>query len=183
MSITIKIADRFRIRPVTKGDCPQIMRWKQDPLIQRMALGSDSTIKYNDQLSDIERSVQATDHDYLILELLPDDIPIGYIRLDWLDSEHRCAWLRFALGSHRGHGCMRDCLSALLQKLFQGGMHRIEAEVYSFNQASRHLLERLGFQREGCKRNAQWDGQQYWNILCYGLLSSDHADYSVSTGV
>jgi ribosomal-protein-alanine N-acetyltransferase len=64
-------------------------------------------------------------------------------------------------------------LRSLLIRLFRRGAHRIEAEVFSFNHVSLRLLENLGFQREGLKREAHHHSGQYFDIHVLGLLKSD----------
>ena len=52
-------------------------------------------------------------------------------------------------------------------------MHRIEAEVYEFNERSLGLLESLGFKREGRKSEAHFDSERYVDVVILGLLKED----------
>ncbi len=58
-------------------------------------------------------------------------------------------------------------------RILTGEVHRVEAEVYEFNEASLHLLTSLGFKREGVKRQAHFDGEAYCDIVVMGLLAKD----------
>ena len=73
----------------------------------------------------------------------------------------------------RGRGLARDALTTLLRHLFAAGAHRIDAEVYAENERSQKLLEGLGFLREGLKREANFNGEGYSDIIAYGLLEED----------
>lgn len=92
-----------------------------------------------------------------------------------MDDTKRFAWLRFAVGeaSGRGQGFCKDALRAVIAHLFQKGMTRVEAEVFEFNHPSLHLLEGLGFRREGLKRKAHFDGKKFWNVFVLGLLEGE----------
>lgn len=49
-----------------------------------------------------------------------------------------------------GKGIMKEALQAIIPFGFdEVGIHRIQASVFPENQASIHLLENLGFQKEG----------------------------------
>jgi ribosomal-protein-alanine N-acetyltransferase len=87
-----------------------------------------------------------------------------------MDYHKRFAWLRFGLGEERGKGYAHEALSLLAHKLFSSNCHRIEAEVYDFNARSLALLERLGFKREGVKREAHHDSDGYHDVIVLGLL-------------
>jgi RimJ/RimL family protein N-acetyltransferase len=150
-----------------------LTRWKSDPLVQRMALGPDIEVTQENQEQDIAGAINSTDQLYLIIVRKADELPIGYIRIDWMDCHQTHAWLRFALGEARGQGYAREALGALLAGLFTRGLHRVEAEVYEFNHASLRLLQGLGFQQEGRKRQAHFDRQAYIDVIVLGLLESD----------
>ncbi|MCD4733298.1 GNAT family N-acetyltransferase, partial [bacterium] len=102
------------------------------------------------------------------------DQPLGYIRLNWWHGRE-IAWLRYAMGERRGEGLCSEALTALLERLFSESLHRIEGEVYACNEPSIRLLKQLGFMREGVKRQAHFDGEEYIDIYAYGLLRADFA--------
>lgn len=52
------------------------------------------------------------------------------------------------------------------------GLLRLEAEVYSSNPASGRVLEKAGYQLEGCKRCAVFKRGRVLDALIYGRLSS-----------
>jgi ribosomal-protein-alanine N-acetyltransferase len=161
------------LRAVQTADAALVTRWKNDPLVRKMALGPDTKARLRDQHKDISEAIGSPRQSYWMVVIRETRQPIGYVRVNWIDADHRCAWLRFALGEQRGHGFAKDALRALLGHMFHQGVHRIEAEVYQFNRASLRLLEALGFRREGIKREAHFDGRKYANILVLGLLAKD----------
>jgi [ribosomal protein S5]-alanine N-acetyltransferase len=53
-------------------------------------------------------------------------------------------------------------------------LNRISAIVYFENQASNRLLEKIGFQKEGIKREYMLQGNQFHDTYFYSLLKSDY---------
>jgi ribosomal-protein-alanine N-acetyltransferase len=169
----VTISQRLLLRPVCLDDVPLIVKWKSDPLVQSMALGPSKVIDPVGQQNDIERAISSVDETYCVICLKDQEQPIGYIRTNFMDDEKKIVWLRFALGTHRGEGYMKESLTAFIGQLFHDGVHRIEAEVYNSNAPSKHLMESIGFVTEGRKRDAHHDGKKYVDVLVYGLLRNE----------
>lgn len=81
--------------------------------------------------------------------------------------------------SCRGRGYARESCEALIQKAFREGIHRIYAECDPENEPSWHLLERLGFKREGhLRRNVYFwrdgEGKPIWkDTFLYAKLTNE----------
>jgi RimJ/RimL family protein N-acetyltransferase len=59
--------------------------------------------------------------------------------------------------------------------LFDLGFHRIQLEVYGFNERAMRHAERVGFVREGTRRRAYWRHGAWVDGVIYGLLREDIA--------
>jgi RimJ/RimL family protein N-acetyltransferase len=55
------------------------------------------------------------------------------------------------------------------------GFHRIELEVYGFNERGLAHAERAGFVREGVKRKAYWRDGSWVDGVCFALVEEDLA--------
>ena len=163
------------LRHVELEDAPRIVRWKQDELVQRMALDPDTQVTLENQKQDISKALESDGELYLIIQVKDTAQPVGYARINWMDDSKVFAWLRFAMGEEnaRRKGYTKDAIRALLTRLFAEDMHRVEAEVFEYNLASLALLEGLGFRREGLKRKAHFDGEKYCDVVVFGLLSGE----------
>ncbi len=53
-------------------------------------------------------------------------------------------------------------------------LRRVEAEVNPANTASVHLLQRLGFTREGLLRQRWVDKGQAYDVAAFGLLRDEY---------
>ena len=165
--------NKVYLRPVQLEDLPLIVKWKSDPLVRRMALGQGAQVTLENQEEDVKRAIESDKESYLIIAVKETGQAIGYVRINWMDETKRFAWLRFALGEQRGRGYAKDALKALLAHLFSEEVHRVDAEVYEFNERSLGLLGSLGFKREGIKREAHFDSERYLDVVVLGLLKEE----------
>lgn len=71
----------------------------------------------------------------------------------------------------QGQGVARECVSALIDHLFDTeGHRRLFAEIDADNTASIGVVERLGFTREACLREHETTHKGLCDMLIYGLL-------------
>jgi RimJ/RimL family protein N-acetyltransferase len=53
------------------------------------------------------------------------------------------------------------------------GFHRVQLEVYGFNERALRHAERSGFTREGVRRKAYWRNGEWVDGVLYGLVAED----------
>ena len=161
------------LRKVKATDAPLLAQWKNEPLIREMAVGWDVVITPENQEKDILGSLGNPNELYAMV-IIGGTRPIGYIRVNWLDDTGKFVWLRYALGEERGKGYAKDAVGALDDWLFDvRDVHRIDAEVYEYNEASINLLRSLGFRHEGTRRQAHVLKGKYYHVHIFGLLRTD----------
>ncbi len=70
---------------------------------------------------------------------------------------------------------LADDAARLFQRhlLRERGFHRIELEIYGFNERAQRHAERAGFVREGVKRQAYRRGDGWVDGVLYGLVADD----------
>jgi RimJ/RimL family protein N-acetyltransferase len=60
--------------------------------------------------------------------------------------------------------------------LFDGlGFHRLQLEIYGFNERAMRHAERAGFTREGARRSAWWRNGEWVDGVLFGLVAEDRA--------
>jgi RimJ/RimL family protein N-acetyltransferase len=71
-----------------------------------------------------------------------------------------------------------DTAARLFQRhLFEDlGYHRVQMEIYGFNERAMRHAERAGFTREGVRRKAYWRNDEWVDSVLYGLLAEDLGD-------
>ena len=68
-----------------------------------------------------------------------------------------------------------DEAAHLFQRLLLGelGLHRLQLEIYGFNESAMRHAERAGFVREGVRRKAYWRRETWVDGVLYGLVAED----------
>jgi RimJ/RimL family protein N-acetyltransferase len=56
------------------------------------------------------------------------------------------------------------------------GFHRLQLEVYGFNERAMRHAERSGFVREGTRRKAYWRNDEWVDGALYGIVAEDLED-------
>ena len=104
-----------------------------------------------------------------------NDLAIGTCTLFHFDPRHRHAEIGYSLRSeHWGKGLAREAVTLALYWGFRTlGLHRIEASIDPRNDASRALLQRLGFTSEGVLRERYYVGEIVTDSEIFGLLAED----------
>jgi RimJ/RimL family protein N-acetyltransferase len=105
-----------------------------------------------------------------------DGRPCGWITLVVANWEHGLSEIGYALSSsYQGLGLMTDALTQLLPEIFlRTAIEGVEARCAMGNDASRRVLEKLGFVREGTLRSYfKLRGERVDHHL-YSLLRADY---------
>lgn len=75
---------------------------------------------------------------------------------------------------YRGNGYATEATALVLDYAFDElGLHRVEAETFAGNDASRALLERLEFVHEGTSRECRIADGEYGDVHRFGLLEDE----------
>jgi ribosomal-protein-alanine N-acetyltransferase len=76
--------------------------------------------------------------------------------------------------AHAGRGVIPTALAMAIDHcFFVVGLHRIEATIRPENQASRRVVEKLGFREEGTRRRSLHIDGAWRDHLCYALTIED----------
>jgi RimJ/RimL family protein N-acetyltransferase len=105
-----------------------------------------------------------------------DGVQAGTMRFSRANQRSRIADLG-GLAVHpdfRG-GKVADIAARLFQRhLFDElGFHRIQMEIYGFNERAMGHAERSGFTREGVRRRAYWRNDEWVDGVLYGMLADE----------
>jgi RimJ/RimL family protein N-acetyltransferase len=108
-----------------------------------------------------------------------DGVRAGSMRFERANRRSRIADLG-GLAVHpdfRG-GKVADTAARLFQRHLVDdlGYHRLQLEVYAFNERALAHTERAGFVREGVRRQAYWRNDEWVDGVLYGLVAEDLAD-------
>ena len=131
----------------------------------------------DDLLAEIERS-EGEPEAFGLFVVEVDGERAGTMHFERTNTRSRIASLG-GLAIHpdfRG-GKVSDTAARMFQRhLFDDlGFHRLQMEIYGFNERAMRHAERAGFILEGVRRQAYWRNEQWVDGVLYGLVVEDLA--------
>lgn len=183
---SIRRGDRITLRTLEREDLPFVQRASTEPPI-RQPLGSDVRTH-----EDIESAYEEDDDQRLLVcldgpdpgprpaacdhDAAPDageTRPIGLVTVgavNWKRPE-LSYWL---IPEVHDEGYGTEAVGLAVEYAFRTrAVPAVAAGVYAFNDASRALLESLGFEREGRLRRHSFTDGEWHDLLKYGLLREE----------
>jgi RimJ/RimL family protein N-acetyltransferase len=74
----------------------------------------------------------------------------------------------------RGHKVSDEAARQFQRHLLDDvGFHRLQLEIYGFNERAMRHAERAGFTREGVRRKAYWRNEEWVDGVLFGLVAED----------
>ncbi|MCA1322197.1 GNAT family N-acetyltransferase [Bacillus tianshenii] len=100
---------------------------------------------------------------------------VGMIGLHYIDWKNKSTSIGYFLAEDaQGHGIITKSISALLDYLFDSlKIHRVEIQCAVGNTKSIAVPQRLGFAKEGIKRDGQWLYDHYEDLVTYSMLDRE----------
>lgn len=174
--------DRVTLRTLEREDLDVLQRGAADPRIRY--LSGNSKVRNREDLEE----VFADEHTTAFLVCLddpgtpgpvdPDEVRrVGLVNVrEWGRNPRLGIWIAPEV---QGEGYGTEAGSLLVQYVFDAyDTHKVTAKAFDYNEASRALLESLGFQREGRLREDAFIEGARRDGLMYGLLREEwnHVD-------
>ena len=102
--------------------------------------------------------------------------PVGALAFEVSNRRSRIAHLFGVMldPAFRGRGLAETATRLFVRHLvFELDYHRVQLEVYGFNERGRQTFERAGFVPEGTRRKAYWRHGEWHDGVLYGLIRED----------
>lgn len=179
----VRQGDRVTLRIIEQEDAEFLQRSNTDPRI-RWFLGS---IHHGSRAEEEEGMEHWLESDGVAGYLActdsadapnghPDDedtTPIGCVTARHVDGDR--PWLAYWLvPEFHGEGYGTEMVRLAVDDVFQSyAVHGVSAGAYGFNEASRGLLESLGFEQEARRREARFIDSEYVDECQYGVLRDE----------
>jgi ribosomal-protein-serine acetyltransferase len=97
---------------------------------------------------------------------------IGCHVIDW--ANRHCSIGYWLDAAHQGNGIVTRCCAAMLDYLFDElGLHRVVIECGTANTRSCAIPARLRFTREGIKREAEWVGGRWLDLIVWSMIDGE----------
>jgi RimJ/RimL family protein N-acetyltransferase len=138
-------------------------------------LGAVSARTEDEIAAELERS-EREPHDFGRFVIEVDGERAGGMGFELVNRRSRIAHLE-RLAVHpvfRGRRIADEAARILQQHLFRDlGYHRLQLEIYGFNERAQRHAERAGFVREGVRRAAYWRHGGWTDGVVYALLAEE----------
>jgi len=165
---------RLTLRFLTEADLPAVYEIFSHPEVMRYWSYPAWTDHSQAQqwLTNNQEGYRTGNALQVAIERRDDHQLVGTCTLFQFHVASRRAEIGYALGRpYWGLGYMQEALRALLQYAFQTlDLNRLEADIDPRNLASAHVLERLGFLKEGHLRDRWIVNNEVSDTALYGLL-------------
>jgi RimJ/RimL family protein N-acetyltransferase len=152
--------ERVRLVPLGPEHAATLHRFTGDPETNRLT-GTHRTFTRAEIDAWCASRAEQPDRLDLAIEAIATGKMIGDVAVMDLDPPNASAGFRIALGPGAvGQGLGTEATRLVVAHLLDVvGLHRVQLEVYAFNERARRSYERCGFEVEGRLRDAlRWDG-------------------------
>jgi len=164
------------LRALEPGDLPRLYEYRNDPDTTRDLVGFSVHYSRAALAAWLESHARRTDEALWAIAARDDDRCLGHVGLYQIDHRIRKASFGILIGdpAARGKGLGTAITRAVVDYGFaELNLHRIELDVLATNARAIHLYERLGFQREGVLRHAQFRGGAYVDLVLMAVLDGE----------
>jgi RimJ/RimL family protein N-acetyltransferase len=171
----------FRLRRATAADADFLLELSGHEDVEPFLRAVRATDR-EELLEEIDRSLaEPKESGRFVIEVEEDGAwrPAGVMGFDVANRRSRIANLG-GLAVHPDYRGRRlaDDAARLLQRhlLLELDYHRLQLEIYGFNERAIQHAERSGFIREGAKRKAYWRHGEWHDGVLFGLVREDLDD-------
>lgn len=166
--------ERLLLRRPETADAADVLAFRGDVYVQRFNSKPITSVGEAEQQI-LEAQAEYARHEGITwaVTLAGEDKVLGHFALHSWSRNHRRAEAGYDMArAYWGRGIATEALHAILHFGFtQMNLHRIYAGTVADNQESVRLLERLGFTREGTRRENSWEEDgRFHDSAIYGLL-------------
>ncbi|WP_018145936.1 UDP-4-amino-4,6-dideoxy-N-acetyl-beta-L-altrosamine N-acetyltransferase [Thioalkalivibrio sp. AKL6] len=159
------------LRPLAADDLEMVRAWRNHPDVRRF-MYTQHTVERDEHEGWFEVAASNPDKNLLIFER--GGVPSGFVNVTIADpSARRAEWgFYLAPNAEKGSGFLLGQLA--LGHVFRDlGQHKLCGEALAYNHRSIRFHERLGFRQEACLRDHHFDGNQFHDVIGFGLLATE----------
>lgn len=163
------------LRPITVADAPAMFAALADAESNRLT-GTRRSYTLEQVEAHCRRVTAAADRFDFAITRPGDPTYLGEAVLMDVDDHNRSAHFRISLAAESlfGRGLGTAATAMIIEFAFDAlALHRLELEVYAFNERARHVYESLGFVEEGVRRDALWQDGAFHDAVVMSILATD----------
>lgn len=158
------------IRRMTEDDIDQVLAWRNHEDVRRY-MYTPHEIKRCEHVRWFEQASTDPRRSLLIFE--SQGVELGYVNFHQAAQGQIADW-GFYAAPQAPKGTGRNMGEAALFYAFtELNLHKVCGQVLDYNERSLRMHLRLGFTQEGLLREQHFDGQSYYDTVCFGLLAAE----------
>lgn len=175
---------RVVLRAIERADLEALARFHNDPAIAgTLEFGWPISMAAQERF--FERNAGDDRSKRLVIETKEFGV-IGYTGLWGIDWVDRRATNGIIIGrpEAQGRGYATDAIWAVMRAAFDYvGLHRLDAEIFEFNQPSLKLyLGRCGWREEGRRRQHVFRDGRHWDRVLVGITRDEYRSKAEAEG-
>lgn len=161
---------RHQLRPMVEADLEQVLQWRNHPEVRRY-MYTTHEICLDEHQKWFAGAITNPAIDLLIYE--QDDTAQGFVNITRTRCPEVSDW-GFYLAPNALKGSGRKLGKLALEYAFvKLELHKVCGQALGFNERSIAFHNALGFTEEGRLREQHFDGKQFHDVVCFGLLNRD----------
>ncbi|SOB76688.1 UDP-4-amino-4,6-dideoxy-N-acetyl-beta-L-altrosamine N-acetyltransferase [Marinobacter sp. LV10R510-11A] len=164
------MTDEYRLRTMTEGDLEQVLEWRNHPEVRRY-MYTTHEISLDEHRKWFAGASINPAIDLMIYE--KDGEGLGFINFTRTRCPEVADW-GFYLTPHAPKGTGRSLGNHALAIAFRTlGLHKVCGQALGFNERSIAFHKAQGFTKEGNLRDQHFDGKEFHDVACFGLLKHE----------
>jgi [ribosomal protein S5]-alanine N-acetyltransferase len=169
------LTSRLVLVPARRSDAADLERLFHDPRVNRYLPPARRRESGLESVRRAQRNARIGSAVRFTVRSRSDDQFVGQVTLFGRNPDDRKAEIGYAFAvAAWGHGYATEATARVIDWAFGPlRLHRIEASVVAGNRASVRVLRRLGFRREGVRRDGAIDGRAFVDLVEFGRLAAD----------
>jgi ribosomal-protein-serine acetyltransferase len=173
----LPISDTAHLRALRRSDAEELhalIEANRDRLRPWLAWAAEQTSEDTAQFL-MEAEAQRARDEGVQAAVVSDGRIAGVVGCVNFSRHHRSTNVGYWLGAeHEGRGTMTAATRALVDRAFSAwDLRRVEIRAASENRRSRAIPERLGFNREGTLRHAEFVDGRFLDSVVYSVLAPE----------
>lgn len=158
-----------KVRKMVVADLEQVLEWRNHPDVRKY-MYTQHEITLEEHTRWFQAVLKNNQRHLLIFEKNKE--PLGFVNITEVKKGGIADWgfyLSPLVPKGTGHALG---ITALNYAFDEAGFHKVCGQALGFNERSIAFHLKLGFEQEGILRDQHFDGENYHNVVCFGLLAT-----------
>ncbi|MGP5192296.1 UDP-4-amino-4,6-dideoxy-N-acetyl-beta-L-altrosamine N-acetyltransferase [Psychrobacter celer] len=162
---------QLKLRLMQESDLELVLSWRNHIDVRRY-MYTQHEISLTEHTNWFNKVSKDSNYNLLIFEV--DNKPLGFVNIHQIAQGGIADWGFYTspdAPKGTGYKLGEQALDYAFNTL---QIHKLCGQALDFNEASRKFHKRLGFKKEGALEQHHFDGQKYYDVMCFGLLASEY---------